>query len=356
MRKMRITVLTLLVGTVGAAIAWAIDMPMGYLVGPALTVAVASLYGMKTDIAPPIRNVIFVLVGLTVGSMVTPTSIEAVLRWPIAFALLAALTVATPFIGRWFLTRYMAFGRDEAFLSAAPGHLSLVVSLSDSLGIPIARPAILASFRVLALSLFVPIAARLSGIDLGPGLPLGRETSPWLIIGIELALALALAPILVRLRLPAPVLLAAMIVAAVFHLGGVADGNLPPWVSQVVLVMMGCLIGTRFSGVTWHELRHNLFAGLIVVVLTATLAAMFATLASYVSGLPLIDVLIGFAPGGLETMIIVGVAMGGDPSFIASAHVGRLVLLAIVITAYATRIARQKPGENDGQPPAPRAN
>lgn len=334
------TLLTLCVGSLGAAVAWAVNLPMGFLLGPALVVAFASLRGMDTDIAPPLRNVIFILVGITVGSMVTPTSIEAVLRWPIAFAMLAALTVATPYIGRWVLTRSMGFDRDEAFLSAAPGHLSLVVSLSDSLGIPVARPAILASFRVLALSLFVPIAARLSGIELGAGLPVGRATAPWLMIGAELIVALALTPLLIKIRLPAPVLLAAMIAAAAFHLTGAVDGNLPPWVSQVVLMMMGCLIGTRFSGVTWRDLQHNMAAAGVVVLLTASLAAAVAIPTAFFSGLPLLDMLVGFAPGGLETMIIVGVAMGGDPSFIAAAHVGRLVLLAILITTYATRIAR----------------
>lgn len=334
------TILTLCVGSIGAAIAWAINMPMGFLLGPALVVAFASLRGMDTDIAPPLRNVIFILVGITVGSMVTPTSIEAVLRWPIAFSMLAALTIATPFIGRWVLTRFLGFGRDEAFLSAAPGHLSLVISLSDSLGIPVARPAILASFRVLALSLFAPFAARLSGIDLGPGLPIDREASPWLMIAAQLGVAIALTPVLTRLRLPAPVLLSAMIAAAGFHLSGTVDGSLPVWLSQVVLIMMGCLIGTRFSGVTWRDLRHNFAAAAVVVTLTGTLAAMVAVPAAALSGLPLLDLLVGFAPGGLETMIIVGVAIGADPSFLASAHVGRLVLLAILITGYATRMAR----------------
>ncbi len=340
MTEPRRTGLTLCVGTVGAALAWAVNMPMGFLLGPALMVAFASLRGMKTDIAPPLRNVIFVLVGITVGSMVTPTSIDAMLRWPIAFTMLAVLTIATPYIGRWVLTRTMGFGRDEAFLSAAPGHLSLVVSLSDSLGIPIARPAILASFRVLTLSLFVPIAARFSGIELGPGLPVGRATAPWLMIGAELLVALALTPLLIRLRLPAPLLLAAMIAAAGFHLTGTVDGSLPPWISQVVLVVMGCLIGTRFSGVTLRDLRHNMAATFVVVLLTASLAAAVAIPTALLSGLPMLDMLVGFAPGGLETMIIVGVAMGADPSFIAATHVGRLVLLAILITAYASRIAR----------------
>ncbi len=337
---LRTTALTLSIGAVGAALAWAINMPLGLLAGPALAVAAASVLGVKTAIATPLRNVIFVLVGLAVGSMVTPTSIDAILRWPLAFTILAALTVATPVIGRWLLSRTMGFSRTEAFLSAAPGHLSLVVSLADSLNINTTRPALLASFRVLAISLFVPLAARLSGIALGPGLPVGRTVAPWTMIGLELLIALVLAPLLAKARLPAHVLLAAMITSATLHLSGTVDGNLPGWVSQSVLVVMGSLIGTRFAGITVAELRRNLAAGALVLTLTTGLATLAALPAAWLSGLPLLDMLIGFAPGGLETMVIVGVAMGADPSFIAAAHVVRLTLLALVITTYVVKTTR----------------
>ncbi|MDA5095242.1 AbrB family transcriptional regulator [Aliiroseovarius sp. KMU-50] len=353
---LRQTALTICVGAVGAAFAWAINMPLGLLAGPALAVAFASVMGMKTAIAMPLRNVIFVLVGIAVGSMVTPTSIAAIARWPLAFAILACLTAATPFVGQRLLTRHMGFSRTEGFLSAAPGHLSLVVSLADTLNIALTRPALLASFRVLAISLFVPLAARLSGLELGPGLPVGRAVSSWPMIGIELVAAIAIAPLLAKARLPAPVLLAAMITAAALHLGGIVDGNLPPWISQSVLVLMGCLIGTRFVGIRWPELRRNLIAGVIVVTLTTGLAAMAALPAAWISGLPLLDILVGFAPGGLETMVIVGVAMGADPSFVATAHVVRLVLLALVITTYAAHIARSGPTESNGQDRPPRAD
>ncbi len=56
----------------------------------------------------------------------------------------------------------------------------------------------------------------------------------------------------------------------------------------------------------------------------------------------MIDIIIGFAPGALETMIIVGVAMGADPSFVATAHVVRLFVLAIVITGYAAQLTRRQ--------------
>lgn len=333
--------LTVVIGGLGAAIGWAINMPLAFLAGPALAVAIAGVAGAPVTIARPLREGGFILVGLTVGSLVTPDSIDAMLRWPIAFALLAALTFVTPWIGQWFLTRTLKFDRDEAFIASSPGHLSLVVALADSLSLSITRPTVLAAIRVLTLTLCVPWAARLAGLEVGPGLQSVHAPASWLAIGLQIAVALALVPVLTRLRLPAPYLLAAMMVGATTHLTQWVDGNVPVWLSQCVLVLMGSLIGTRFVGTTFRALLANLWAGLLVVVLTTGLALIFALIAAPLSGLPLLDLLLGFSPGGLETMVIVGAAMGADPSFVAAAHVLRLIVLALILTSYATRMARR---------------
>ncbi len=331
-------------------------MPLGFLAGPALAVALASMAGIKTDIAKLVRDIGFLLVGLTVGSMVTPDSLGAVTRWPIAFALLALLTLVTPYLGRWVLPRLLPFDRDEAFLSTAPGHLSLVIALADSLSLSITRPAILASLRLITLTLCVPFMARWAGLEVGAGLPDGRATADWGAILGQLIVAAALAPVLLRLKLPAPILIGAMIVGALTHLSELVVGNLPQMMSQMVLILMGSLIGTRFAGISLAELRRNLLAGVIVVVLTVGLALIFALPAAWLSGLPLVDILVGFAPGGLETMVIVGAAMGADPSFVAAAHVARLIVLAVILTFFTARLARTGPIETDGQDQRPDAD
>lgn len=341
MRELRHSLLTLLIGGLGAVLAYTVHMPLAFLAGPALAVSIAGLAGLPVTIVRPLRNAGFVLVGLSVGSLVTPDSLTAMTRWPIAFVLLAGLTLATPWVGRWVLTRTMGFERDEAFLASAPGHLSLVIALADSLSLSVSRPAILASIRLIALTLMVPAAARIAGLEVGPGLPGGTTIAPWLAIAAQLVAALLLLPVLGKLRLPAPTLLAAMMVGAVSHLTQVVEGTLPVWISQCVLVLMGSLIGSRFLGTSLPQLMANLRAGAVVLILTTGLALMFAVPAAFLSGLPLLDILLGFAPGGLETMVIVGASMGADPSFVAAAHVTRLILLAVILSGYAAQMARR---------------
>ena len=356
MADLRQSAVTLVIGGIGALVALALNMPMALLAGPAVAVAIAGLWGIRTGIDPALRNAGFLLIGLSIGSMIGPDSIQAMMRWPIAFFLLALLTLITPWIGRWLVPRILPFGRDEAFLASAPGHLSLVIALADSLSLSLTRPVVLASIRLMVLTLVVPLAAQAAGMDIGAGLPRGYASTSWVWLSVQIAAALALSPILHWLKLPAPTLLAGILVAATTHLTSVTTGTLPDWLAQGSLILMGSLIGTRFSGMSWQELRNSLLAGLSIVVLTSGLAVVFAIPAAQLSGLPIIDVMLGFAPGGLETMIIVAAAMGADPSFVAAAHVFRLLILAIILTSYATTLHRKGPEESNGQRPPPRAD
>jgi membrane AbrB-like protein len=356
MAEPRQSAVTLVIGGIGAVVALTLNMPMALLAGPAVAVAIAGLCGIQTAIASGPRNLGFLLVGLSIGSMISPASIQAMIRWPVAFFLLAILTVITPWIGRWFVPRILPFGRHEAFLASAPGHLSLVIALADSLSLSLTRPVVLASIRLMVLTLVVPLAAQAAGMDIGAGLPRGYVSTSWVWLLLQIAVALALSPILHWLKLPASTLLAGILVAASTHLTSMTTGTLPDWLAQGALILMGSLIGTRFSGMSWQDLRHSLLAGLAIVVLTSGLAVLFAIPAAQISGLPIMDVMLGFAPGGLETMIIVAAAMGADPSFVAAAHVFRLLILAIILTLYATHIHRRAAEETDGQRPAPRAD
>lgn len=356
MDEARRSLLTLAVGGVGALLASLIHMPMALLAGPAIAVSAASLWGAPMGIAPRLRNGGFLVMGLSIGSMVSPDSFDAVMRWPVAFGLLALLTIATPIAGRSLVPRLLPFERHESFLASAPGHLSLVIALADSLSLSLTRPVVLASIRLMALTLLVPLGAAMAGLEIGMGLPSSSVVAPWIWIAAQIALAMAVSPFLALMKLPAPTLIAGITVAAGAHLGGWTEGGLPGWGAQGALILMGSLIGTRFTGMTWGELRDSLLAGGVILLLTCGLAAAVAVPAAHLSGLPLLDVLLGFSPGGLETMIILGAALGADPTFVAAAHLFRLLVLAVVLMLYATRVAKQLHRKSDGQETAPRAD
>ena len=82
---------TLLIGALGAAIAWAIGFPAPFLTGPASAVTAASLAGFNLAIDRRFRDVVFMFLGVSIGQTVTPEVISAAARWPVSLICLGVM-------------------------------------------------------------------------------------------------------------------------------------------------------------------------------------------------------------------------------------------------------------------------
>ena len=65
-------------------------------------------------------------------------------------------------------------------------------------------------------------------------------------------------------------------------------------------------------------------------------------IAHWITGMDLIAILIAFAPGGLETMAAMSVILGIDPTFVASHHVARLLMLTAIVPIFLMRGRRDR--------------
>lgn len=335
---------TIAVGALGAIAAWALSVPAALLVGPALAVTLAGLSGLRCGISAPLMQVCFVVLGMGVGAGFTEQAGSAVLHWPLAFAALGLAMPLTLGACRLLLQHLFGFDRQSAVLAAAPGHLSFVLAAAADSGSDLARIAVVQSIRLLALTLIVPFAALALGIRMAASvLPVGAPMQiPHLIalaiVGVVLGLGFR------RIRLPAPILLGPMLASTLGHVTGLTPGTLPTWLMLPAFLVMGTLIGTRFSGMTLVQVRAALLAGLAVTLAGAAIAALAALPVALILGIPQPHVLTGFAPGGLETMLALGAAMGASPGFIAACHIIRLLILSLLIPFALHRAGRQQAG------------
>ena len=76
--------LTLLIGGLGAYFARLLGIPAPFLTGPATAVSLASLAGLKTFIPVLLRNTIFLIIGVSLGTSVTPEILSQAVTWPIS--------------------------------------------------------------------------------------------------------------------------------------------------------------------------------------------------------------------------------------------------------------------------------
>lgn len=324
------TVLTLAIGAAGATLFWAIGFPAYVLTGPAAAVSVATLLGVRTQIPNLLRDAVFVLIGLSIGSTVTPEVLSTALAWPVSLAVLTITLCAIVFAARAVLVRGFGYTRTTASLAAMPGHLSFVLSLSTDLKADVPKIALVQTMRVLLLTLIVPVLIMLWGVEGTSRFAQSAEITPSsLIILFPSAIALGLGFKL--LRVPAPLLIGAMVVSAVGHGSNLTPGILPPALTTVAFICMGALIGTRFRGFDRRELPEALVAGTATTVIACSVAAIGALIAAQVVDLPAAALLLAFAPGGVEIMAALAIETGLEPALVAAHHVFRLFALGLII-------------------------
>ena len=83
--------LTLAVG--GAAVFSLIGFPAGLVSGSLLTVASAALLGRPMLVPLPLTRVVSVLVGMSLGAVVTPETLRGIVTFPLSIAVLTASTI-----------------------------------------------------------------------------------------------------------------------------------------------------------------------------------------------------------------------------------------------------------------------
>lgn len=324
------TVLTLMIGAAGAGLFWAMGFPAYVLTGPAAAVSVATVLGLPLQIPPLLRDAVFLALGVTIGSTVTPEVIRTAMAWPLSLLVLGVTLFVALKLGQTVLYRRFGFDRITALMSATPGHLSYVLSLSADLAADVRRVALVQTVRVLLLTLLVPVIVSIWGVK-GAAQVVDHGTIGAVQLALTIVIAIAAGFLLKRANIPAPLLLGAMIVSAIGHGTNLSPGAIPSWLTTVAFVCMGALIGTRFRGFGRHEVVAALSAGIVMTLVACAVAAFGAFVAAYTIGLSPAVLLLAFAPGGVEIMAALAVETGLEPAFVAAHHVFRLLFLGLLI-------------------------
>ena len=329
--------IALLIGITGAATAWWFKVPAPFLTGPAAFVSVAGVLGAACRIPDRLRDACFIVIGLSLGSSVTPEILNAAAAWPVSLVGMCISVGLVMLAGGLMFQRVFGMDRKTALLASSPGHLSYVIGFSADIGADTAIISVIQSMRILFLTLAVPVAvALLTDADMTMRAPIGHVL-PLIHLAVLAILSAIFGAVLVKVKVPAAFLISGMIISSIGHATNVTPGTVTSEISTAAFIVMGTLIGTRFSGVTLNALRKAAFGGIVLTLMGLIISIFAAAIISYSLGLPLIDVIIAFAPGGLETMIAMGAIVGADPAYVAIHHVARLFFLSVFVPLVLSR-------------------
>jgi membrane AbrB-like protein len=322
-------------------------LPAGWLLGGSVAVAAANLLGVRASLPNWLRDTAFVLTGVSMGASVARDSLTLMMQWPVTIAALVIELVCIVGLTGYMLRRRFGLDPGTAYLSSFPGHLSFVMGIAAAgVGDP-RQITIIQVIRIMMLTVCVPVGALFLPIGDNVAVAGAEWIAPPALVAVIICCA-ATGYLFTRLRVPAGYALGAMAASMTARFAGVFDGAMPPPLLLLAFILIGALIGSRFAGISLQEFRRAALGGLVATMMTVGIVTVVALGASQLVEMPLGQIWLGLAPGALEGMGALGIALGFDTAFIAAHHVFRLLLLTIAIPAVALWVRR---AASEGRPP-----
>jgi len=329
-------VLIALCGVAGFAARW-LGLPLPFMMGPLLVSGLMSTMlarHLPEEFAflAGLRLVFIAVIGLMIGTQITPTLFAEAKGLAISVAALGAFVVLSTGFNYAVFRRIGGFDRPTAFYSSAPGGLYESIAFGENAGADTSRLVLQQFLRVITVVTLLPI-----GLSFWHGAPLGSSAGMTMaqaevplshlpIIAAAVVGGIALGAVC---RLPARQLTGPLVMGAALSLSGLVQMDIPQWLVNLAQVVIGASLGTRFKGTTRNTLAMGAALSLLSVGGMLCLAALMASLLSPITAEPFDVMLISFAPGGVTEMALVALSLPANPALVTLYHIIRILITVV---------------------------
>ncbi|QBF25034.1 AbrB family transcriptional regulator [Pseudomonas tructae] len=320
------TILCLLIAALVGAAAQLAGVPHGLLLGA--IVASATLVS-RLRFTPNLRfglEYVQIVMGIATGLMFEAWDSDTVASiLPSLGFLLLCLSAQITVAGLW-LFKGCGWNLKDSLLAVYPGALAAVFDLLESERAS-SKVIVVHLIRLVSITLLVTLCIR-TGSDVPASASASLTPSLALTLVSLITLCILLGRLLLKLGVPAPFMLTAIIATAVYvKLGLLQAFHMPGWSVDFAALILGVLIGARFREISFKELIRHGSAGLMSLGLMLAVAAAFAAAAAKVLGNDPFTLWLAYMPGAIETIAIVALSGGLNVVFVLTHHLLRMVVL-----------------------------
>jgi membrane AbrB-like protein len=320
---------TIAIGSAGGLLFLSANLPGGLISGAMIAVGSAALAGRQLALPPILTQTVLLLLGISLGSLVSRQLIQHMSAYPLTIGLLALATFCSTFGSSFYLQRVHGWDQTSAFLAGSPGALSQITILAAEKGADVAAIAVVQTIRVIILTAALPLVLVVTGVASSAPPAMAADIASPVGLAALIAGSVAVALLLRLLNFPASWMFGAMLASSVLHGAGLVDGGLPPWMRNVALVGIGALIGTRFARMRAKTLLTHVNAGLGSFAIAIVISAIFVTILVLTTHVRFADIVVAFAPGAMDAMLALALTLHIDPIFVGAHHLSRFVFVSI---------------------------
>ncbi|EPZ7317632.1 AbrB family transcriptional regulator [Vibrio mimicus] len=266
-----------------------------------------------------------IVLGISVGATISLIELGTTLTVPVIVGLVCCLTLQIISSYLW-LTKREGWTPFESLLGAVPGAMAAILVISESSQKPSTKVVYSHSVRLMILTLLALLISN-SAPDAVP--VEGSLTAyAWLIFFTLALVSLLFGKASTLLGIPAPYMLAALLVTASFNSFSTGiEMQLPKWMVLFATALLGILIGSRIADTTLREAMAYSRAGFMVTMIGLLVAVGVSGVFSILLDKSWVVLLLAWVPGSVEAMTAVALLLGMEPAFVMINHALRLLLL-----------------------------
>jgi uncharacterized protein len=320
---------TLAIATAGGGLFLWAQLPGGLITGAMIAVGIAAIAGRPLMVPAVVTQSMLVLLGISLGSLVSRQLLQHVSAYPLTIGLLALATFCSTFGSSLYLQRVHGWDQTSAFLAGSPGALSQIIILAAEKGADVPAIAVVQTVRVIILTAALPLLLTLTGLAPVSAPTVLFATASPLELAELIAASVAVSLLLRLIKFPASWMFGAMIGSSVLHGAGIVEGGLPPWARGIALVGIGAVIGARFARMRIKTLLGHLNASLGSFAIAIAISGIFVAFIALTTHVHFADIVVAFAPGAMDAMLALALTLHIDPIFVGAHHLSRFVFVTI---------------------------
>ena len=337
--------LTMGIGALGTLAFWALSLPLPFLLGPLFACLIAALAGVPVRDAGILSKLMRTILGVAIGASITPDLVARLPQMMVTLAMVPLYVVTIAAIGVPFFRRLYGYDLPTAWYAAMPGGLADMTLFGKEAGANVRSLTLVHATRVIVIVMATPfLLVHLFGASLDNPIGVPASSLPPHELAIMAVAAIVGWKGAERIGIFGAPIIGPMLLTAALSLGDIIHVRPPAEAILSAQFFIGVGLGAGYVGITMAEIRRDVVAGLVFVVIVAGMAALFTEAIILLGLAPPLDGFLAFVPAGQAEMAILAIVVGADLGYVVLHHVTRvfLIILGAPVAARLLGIRKRK--------------
>ncbi|HET7410762.1 MAG TPA: AbrB family transcriptional regulator [Paracoccaceae bacterium] len=321
---------TLALSAAGAAVFWALSLPLPLLLGPMFACLAAALAGMPLIGVNPLSEGVRPILGVAVGASLTPALVSRLDEMALSVMLVPPFILLIGLAGYPYFRRLWGFDPATSYYAAMPGGLQDMLLFGIEAGANPRALSLIHTTRVLVIVSLMPFLIRWMW-ELPLTGPPGESAAdvPLSELAIMVACGAAGWWLALRVGLFGAPILGPLIVSGIVAFAGGLHFRPPAEAMLFAQFFLGIGIGVKYVGITLAEIRRVFTASIGYCLILTVLSVAFAEIVVQAGVAPPLDAVLAFAPGGQAEMVLLAIIAGTDVAYVVTHHLLRIFIVIL---------------------------